>query len=171
MPRWFFALSLGLTLLIYGIMVFWGSPILIREAGGLLPFDVRPLGYGAEEARAYLAALSPEGRAVYLTVIARLDTVFPPLLALSLILIFLRLAPRSVALGLSMVALAGAVLDLLENAATEALLRADPALVSDAAIAVASRWTVLKWAADGICLAALLFLLVSVLSRRISPKV
>lgn len=163
-------LTLALTLGIYAVMALWGTPRLIAEAGGLMPFDLRPMGYGVDEARTYLAALSPGGRAFYLDVIGRLDTLFPPLLALSFVLVFLRLAPRPWALMLGTIAVAGAVLDLLENGATAALLRADPALVGDAAIAVASRWTVLKWAAIGICLVALLVLLGRDVWRRVGAR-
>ncbi|WP_435259807.1 hypothetical protein ACSBLW_08630 [Thioclava sp. FR2] len=169
-PRWFFALSLGLTLLIYGIMVFWGSPILIREAGGLLPFDLRPFGYGAEEARAYLSALSDEGRVFYRDVIGRLDGVFPPLLALSLILCFLRLSSRRPAALLSAVAIAAAVLDLLENAGIARMLETDVASVTDAMVAHISRLTQLKWAADGVTLAALAALLARAVARRLQNR-
>ena len=52
-------------------------------AGGAAPFDISPLGYSYEEARAFLEALGEQGRAYYLRPELLLDTVYPPFYAVS----------------------------------------------------------------------------------------
>ncbi len=64
------------TVLVYAAMVFWSLPGVMAGAGGLVPFDMRPGGYSAEAARAFLAALDPAATARYLRVQHLLDTLF-----------------------------------------------------------------------------------------------
>lgn len=52
---------------------------------GQTPFDMRPFGYGLQEARQLLDALGDEGRRYYLTRQIPLDTVYPALLAATMI--------------------------------------------------------------------------------------
>jgi hypothetical protein len=52
-------------------------------AGGAAPFDIRPLGYSYDEARAFLEALGEQGRAYYLRPELILDTIYPPFYAVS----------------------------------------------------------------------------------------
>ena len=42
--------------LVYCAMVLWSLPIIMKDANGLMPFDLRPGGYTTEDARAFLAA-------------------------------------------------------------------------------------------------------------------
>lgn len=149
----------GATLAVYLAMVLWSLPQIADAAAGLRPFDLRPFGYGGPEARAFLAALSPEGTAFYLGVQHKLDIVYPPALAITLVWAFLRLLPRGWALIAAIPALLGAVFDLFENAAVAGLLRAGADGASDAMVAVASQWTVLKSASDAVALIALLLAL------------
>jgi hypothetical protein len=142
---------------VYLAMVLWSLPELSRLAGGNLPFDLRPMGYTPTEARAFLAALGDEGRAFYRGVQHRLDLVFPGLFALSLILAFSRLAPRSLSLILSAVAAAAAGFDWAENAAVAWLLT-EPT-PTDAAIVTASRLTLLKSLCVTLAMTGLLVLL------------
>ena len=102
---------------VYLTMLLWSLPAIARMADGIPPFDMRPTGYSVDEARDFLSALSTEGRAFYLDVQHWLDFAFPGLFALSLILGFLKLAPRVLALILSAVAVAAAWFDWSENAA------------------------------------------------------
>lgn len=144
------------TGVVYLAMLLWSLPAIARMAGGILPFDMRPMGYSAEEARDFLSALSTEGRAFYRDVQHWLDLAFPGLFALSLILGFLKLAPRPLALVLSAVAIASAGFDWAENVAVAGLLATpDP---TDAAIAAASRMTVLKSGCVTVALTAMLLL-------------
>jgi hypothetical protein len=141
---------------VYLTMVLWSLPTIARMAGGIQPFDMRPTGYSVEEARAFLAALGDEGRVFYRDVQHWLDLAFPGLFALALILAFLRLAPRVLALVLSAVAVASAGFDWAENAAVAGLLTTpDP---TDAAIMMASRMTLLKSVSVTVAMTALLLL-------------
>lgn len=126
------------------------------DAGGLLPFDLRQAGYGAAEARAFLAALSPKGRALYLGLQHQLDTVYPPLLALVLVWSYAALLPRAWAAVASLPALGGMGVDLIENTRVARILRmAQP---DDVLIAAASQATVAK---AGLIWAALLALVLA----------
>jgi hypothetical protein len=144
------------TVAVYLVMVAWSLPRIAVAAGGLAPFDMRPTGYSAEEGRAFLAALSPEGRSFYLDVQHRLDLLYPGLLALTLILALRRLAPGWPGLVLSAIALAGAGFDWAENAAVTGLLTQEP---EDSALILANRLTLAKSACTTVALTALLVLL------------
>jgi hypothetical protein len=145
----------AVTLAVYLVMILWSLPKIADWAGGLLPFDMRPLGYSPEEARAFLAALPAEGRAFYQTVQHRLDLIYPGLFALSLILAFRRLAPGAQGMALAAVAITGAGFDYAENAAVEALLSGEP---TDAALVTASRLTLAKSVCTTLTLCGLLVL-------------
>lgn len=147
----------AVTLAVYLVMVLWSLPRITDWAGGLVPFDMRPLGYSPEEARAFLLALPAEGRAFYLDVQHKLDLVFPGLMALSLVLGFRHLAPGASAFVLGLLAVSAAGFDYAENAAVAALLSADP---TDAALVAASRLTLTKSIFVTLALSALLILLV-----------
>lgn len=139
-----FWICFAATTALYLTIVFWSLPVISAQAGGLIPFDMRPMGYSTEEARSFLSALSQDGREWYLGTQHSLDTVYPGLLGLTL------------AVGLSMVfsgvlawvgvALSACVAlsDYLENAAVAVLLEADATAVTDALVANASFWTLTK---------------------------
>lgn len=134
-----FATMLG----IYLTIIFWSVPVITAAAQGLMQFDVRPFGYSFAEAQAFLAALSEAGRDFYLNVQLWLDSAYPGLMAVVLVMAFGHLfggVTRWVATGF---ALAGAGFDYLENAAVVVMLRAGNDS-SEAMVASASRWTVLK---------------------------
>lgn len=57
----------------------------IEAVSGQIPFDMRPFGYGPAEAVALLDALGAEGRDYYLSHQVPLDTLYPAMLALTLI--------------------------------------------------------------------------------------
>ncbi|MDF1716959.1 MAG: hypothetical protein P1U75_09875 [Antarcticimicrobium sp.] len=132
------------TLAVYGAMVGWTLPAISRDAGGLVPFDMRPMGYSVAEARAFLAALGAEGRALYLGPQHALDLVYPALLAVVLIgAVCALIGPVSLRWGLALMALGGMAADYLENARVGAMLRHDGA-ITDAMITAASRATQVK---------------------------
>jgi hypothetical protein len=154
------------VLAIYLAMLLWTIPALTSGAGGLLPFDMRPRGYSLSEALAYLRALTPEARALYLGPQHWLDTVFPGLLALWLLMAYRRLLTPAGRWVLGTVAVAGAVFDYLENAAVGGLLRIAPEDVTAQMVAAASRWTQLKSAAVSLAMLALVFGVARALWRR-----
>lgn len=142
-----FWLLVAATGAVYAAMALWSLPRISDAAGGLMPFDLRPLGYTETEAREFAQRLSDGGRAFYLTVQHRLDLAFPALLAATLTWTALRLPPtgwRAVRGVLAVAAIGGMVADYAENAAVATLLSAAPEAVAAEQIAAASRWTVLK---------------------------
>ena len=57
----------------------------IEMVSGHVPFDMRPFGYGPTDATTLLEALGVEGRKYYLSHQITLDTLYPAILALTLI--------------------------------------------------------------------------------------
>lgn len=132
------------ALAIYGAMVGWTLPAISRDAGGLVPFDMRPAGYSVEEARAFLTALGDQGRAIYLGPQHLLDLLYPALLAVVLIgAVRVLIGPLWLRWGLSLLALGGMVADYLENTRVGVMLRED-GMLSEALILSASRATQAK---------------------------
>jgi len=145
---------IAIAALNYAIMVVYSTPKLLTAADGLWPFDIRVMGYTVEEATQYVSTITPEGRAYYLSVERTLDTVFPALLAISLMITLYRLAPKLPALYLFPVS--GALFDYYENASVVQMLQTnapDKALVE-----MASLLTVLKFASIAISVLAILWL-------------
>lgn len=151
-----FWISFLLAGALYATMGLWSGPYLLEEADGLPMFDLRPLGYTYDEARAYLDALSDEGRVFYLTVQQRLDMAFPGLLALSFVAAFQWLLRGSMRWGLSAVAVLSAGADYLENMRVHGLLIADT--VTEQMVADASLATLIKSVSVTVCFTALLVL-------------
>ncbi len=151
---------------VYLVMAVWSIPKIVADASGLLAFDMRPMGYSFDEARAFIAALSDQGRAFYLNVQQMLDSAYPALFAVVMVMAFSHLFTgwsRWVAMAL---ALAGAGFDYMENAAVAVMLRAGDGL-TEAMVATASRWTVLKSGAVTLALLALIAgLVMAWLARR-----
>jgi hypothetical protein len=79
--RWVLAIML-LSIALWAIMVFGTLAHLRRLAGGFDPFDVRPFGYSAGEARLLLDVLGDTGRDFYARVQLRLDVLYPAIYAL-----------------------------------------------------------------------------------------
>jgi hypothetical protein len=149
------------TVGIYLVMLTWSLPILSAAAGGLAPFDMRPFGYDLEGAREFLGAIGPSGTRFYLSIQQRIDSIYPALMALTLGIGFLYLGrglPAWLRVALVAVALGGAVFDYLENGAVAQMLRAGAEGVTAETAATASRWTVLKSAADAIAMTAFVLL-------------
>jgi len=155
-------LLLVVAMAFYFTMVLWSLPKISAAAGGLLPFDLRPGGYGHDEARAFLAALDPMASRFYLTVQHRLDLIYPPLLALVLgiaLWALLGRAPRWLKL-LAMAAPAlGMFFDWLENQRVAGMLRAGAEGVTRDMVAEASTASVLKAAFSAIAMTLTLVLL------------
>lgn len=132
------------TLAVYGAMVGWTLPAISRDAAGLAPFDLRPMGYTPAEARAFLAVLGDEGRALYLGAQHWLDLFYPVMLALVLIgAVRALIGPLSLQFVLCLLALGGMAGDYLENARVAIMLSPGGA-VPDGLIEAASRASQLK---------------------------
>lgn len=162
-------LLVALTMGVYGATVFWTLPQIRAEAGGLVPFDLRPTGYGFADAQAFLTALSPEGRALYAGAQAMLDAVYPPLLfaSLGIALWYLSADLRQITrYMLVAVAAIGMAADGFENVAVRDMLIAGAEGITPAMVANASLLTVAKSAANAVSLAALAGLVLRYLMRR-----
>jgi hypothetical protein len=159
----------AVTAVIYLVMILWSLPKISAAAGGVMPFDMRPLGYSFEEAQTFLGALTPEGSAFYLNVQHRLDTAYPALLTATLFFAIRALAPGAGALQtlLALVALPGAVFDYLENISVTAMLNAGRSGLTPELVARASLWTLLKSVFTTIAMLLLLAFAVMALWRRI----
>lgn len=143
------ALWISIALMVTGAaaIFLWSAPRI--DAGGLAPFDTRSAGYGYDDAVAFLAALSPEGRAAYLGPQRLADTVFPigllGTLALGTLLA-LRGWSLRLALALTLIPLGYFVFDMLENAAVAGMLRAGAEGIAPEDVAWASLCTRWKFA-------------------------
>lgn len=163
MGRVWFWLLVAATLGIYLTMVIWSLPLIAQEAGGQQAFDLRPMGYTFDEAKAFLTALTPHGRSFYFDVQHRLDLLFPGLMAATLYFAIATLLPQRLGRWRYVIALpvlALAVFDWSENRAVAALLRAGPEGLTPEMVASASRWSVLKAISSTIAYSMLIVLLV-----------
>jgi hypothetical protein len=168
-----FWLLVAATGVIYAAMAVWSLPYIAREAGGLLPFDLRPLGYSVGEAKAFLGKLTTEGRTLYLNVQHRLDLAFPALLAATLGWMAFCVPPpgrRAVRWAVAAFAIAGMVADYAENASVAAMLALPADAVPDALIASASRWTLAKSLGATVALSLGVVLVIRALLARIQAK-
>lgn len=155
------------TLAVYAVMVLWSLPKVAAAAGGLAPFDLRPLGYSEAEARAFLSAITAEGRAFYIRVQHGLDVAYPALLALTLTLSFGRLVRSGgLRLVLILVAMGAMAADYTENALVAAMLSQPPEAVPATLIAQASLATLVKGLLSTVALVALLVAGIARLRRR-----
>ncbi|WP_204113420.1 hypothetical protein [Shimia biformata] len=150
---WFSFIAAGA---VYLTMILWSLPFIASEAGGLVPFDMRPMGYDLDEAKAFVAGISERGRAFYLGTQHRLDLIYPALLALALVLGLQLLYRRPWSSVLGVLALMGAASDFLENQFVTTLLLTPPAEIDSRLVGVASFWTMSKSITTTICFAALL---------------
>ena len=134
----------------YALLILYLAPQLSAQSSGL-PFDLRALGYTLAEAKAYLAALTPQGTSLYLGPIRLNDTVFPILFTATLCLPLRRLGD-----WWFLPALAYGLFDLAENLAVARLLRTGPD-VEAAAVALASGLTQAKFAAAAVAVLVALY--------------
>lgn len=146
---------------VYAAMLFWTLPTITADAGGLAPFDMRPLGYSFDEAKAFLAALSEYGRLLYRHVQLFLDLLYPALLAATLILATILLTASGWLRRLLIVpAVLGMAFDYLENFSIIRMLEAGADGLTEALAGEASRWTILKSGFTSFSMVAVIALLV-----------
>lgn len=149
------------TLAVYLAMILWSLPFIAAEAGGLVPFDLRPTGYSVSEARVFLEALSDAGRDHYLVTQHMLDRFYPAMLGATLVFSFWLLIRRALIVGLAALpAILGMVFDYIENARVTTLLTGDAP--TDMQIEAAHMATILK---SGFSTVAFVLLLAAILFR------
>lgn len=147
--------TFGAATVVYLTMVLWSLPYIAQEAGGLMPFDVRPMGYSVAEAQEFVSALSPAGRAFYLGTQHTLDIVYPALIGLVLVLGVQLLFKAPVSSVLSIIALMASASDYLENYLIASVLSEAGAMVDANLVNVASVLTVSKSVGQTICFVAM----------------
>jgi hypothetical protein len=123
---------LALSGLLWAVMFFGPLAHLTQLAGGLPPFDIRPKGYSHVDARAFLEAIGEQGRRYYASPELVIDTLYPPLYAVSRGLAFwwltmpgrLRDAPLPLKIRYALIAvpILMASLDLFENGCIAVML-------------------------------------------------
>jgi hypothetical protein len=163
--RLLFWMLFAAMMAVYLTMALWTLPTISRDAGGLIPFDLRPMGYSPEEARAFLAALGEQGRALYLGPQKWLDLAYPGQLGLVLGYALWHMAPaRPAGLRLALVTLPviASTFDYLENIRVAGMLLAVPGSLTDRMIEAANFATVMK---SGFASAAFVALLVAFVWR------
>ncbi|MFK7876363.1 MAG: hypothetical protein AB8B71_11375 [Paracoccaceae bacterium] len=119
----------GLGALIYGLMI-TVTLAHIKAISGQVPFDMRPMGYSPQDAVALLEGLGAEGRRYYLSYQIPLDTVYPALLALTLVSLMRKFGQdmpthRLVRLGI-ILSIGAALCDYAENLGITAMILSWP---------------------------------------------
>jgi hypothetical protein len=165
------AILFGLSaMMIYLVMVL-GTLRYLTDLAVVLPFDLRPTGYSQVDAAVLLEALGEAGRHYYLMRQLPLDTLYPALLALTLIS---TLRWRAAKFGPTLMtrigvplAILAATFDYLENLGIGLMLHggADPMLVQAASTA-----TMVKSALTSAAILAVVAAVASVLLRRMSRQ-
>lgn len=142
-------IAIGAALLATSVYVAMVSVTLahLEAVSGLVPFDMRPFGYGPSDAAALLDALGEDGREYYLSFQIPLDTLYPALLALTLSSTVCWFAQRMlnrrlVYLGVAF-ALGSALFDYIENLAIVAMIHGWPD-VTRSSVYAASTATIAK---------------------------
>lgn len=119
----------------------------IEVVSGHVPFDMRPFGYDPTDATAILDALGVDGRDYYLSRQIALDTIYPAMLALTMVAAICWLGQRIpnkklVRFGIAF-SVGGAVFDYIENLGIVAMIWSWPE-VSVPLVYAASSATILK---------------------------
>jgi hypothetical protein len=156
-----FWISLLAAVGVYLTMILWTLPAITAAAGGLAPFDLRPLGYDFGEAQAFLGALPEQGRQLYLDVQQRLDIAYPALLTLVLGLGIALVSPPKFGNWkwlLALTSVPGSLFDYWENMLVRSILNSPPDALDPALVAAASSATVLKSLFTAISMSAFLVL-------------
>ena len=165
------AILFGLgAMTIYLVMVL-GTLKHLTDLAMVLPFDLRPTGYSPADAAVLLNALGETGRQFYLTRQIPLDTLYPALLALTLISTLrwraVRFGPTLMTRVGGPLAILAAAFDYLENLGISLMLLvgADPTLVQAASAA-----SMLKSALTTAAMLAVAAALASILRGRMSRQ-
>lgn len=102
----------------------------IQALSDQIPFDMRPFGYTAQDAARLLGALGEEGRKYYITRQIPLDTIYPVLLAMTLVSTILWLgsclSSRKLVRAGIVLSLSAAIFDYAENFGVAVMILAYP---------------------------------------------
>ena len=133
----------------------------IEAISALPPFDMRPFGYGPQDATQLLDALGEVGRDYYLTRQIPLDTLYPALLAMTLVSIFswfgLRLPNTKLVRAGIALSIGAALFDYAENLGVGVMILSWPAL-PNALVYATSAASILKACMTVAALSTLLLL-------------
>lgn len=146
--------------LVYAVMI--GVTLAhIQRVTGLVPFDMRPLGYSLQDAAQLLDALGEQGRGYYLKYQLPLDVVYPAMLAMTLggaIVWFGRVmsGTKLVRIGV-ILSICSALFDYVENLCIGAMLLNWPD-VPELLVQAASAATIAKSVATVLALLVTLFI-------------
>lgn len=136
------------TAVTYGVLVGVGAANLVLGEGGLKPFDLRILGYSAEDAEAYLSLLQQPEVTLYTGFLRNVDTVFPLLFGLwmggCLWGLTRHIHPWSRVI-LLVVPASYTMMDLCENALVADLVRGFQGPLDAELVALASSYTISKF--------------------------
>jgi hypothetical protein len=146
---------------VYLAMILWTLPAISAAAGGMAPFDMRPLGYDFAQSQDFLRSLSDQGRELYLGVQHRLDLAYPGLLMLALGLGIALVSPPKFGnwrWGLALTSVPGALFDYRENTLVRRMLNSPPDSLDPSLVTAASGATMLKSAFTVISMSLLLVL-------------
>jgi len=163
------AILFGLGAMIIYLVMVLGTLRYLTDLAMVQPFDLRPAGYSQADAAVLLDALGEAGRQYYLTWQIPLDTLYPALLALTLISTLrwcaVRFGPTLMTRIGGPLAILAAAFDYLENLGIVFMLLAGaeshPTLIHAASIA-----TILKSALTSVAILALFATPVPILFQR-----
>jgi hypothetical protein len=163
MRKVLFWLLFAVTMAVYGTMLGWSLPAISAAAGGLVPFDLRPGGYGLADAQQFLTALSANGASFYRNVQHRLDMAFPALIGLTMFFALAALLPAR--LGgwrylIALPALFATAFDYVENRMVGLMLEAGAAGLTPELVGTASTTTQIKSIITTVVMSAILILLI-----------
>jgi len=159
-----------LTNLVYGFMLLVSIPKVLHFSGGMKIFDMMPMGYDPEYARLLVEQLGVEGRNAYLYNQIPIDLIYPFLFGITYCLLIAYFLNKLNSLKeqyfyLCLLPLLAGFFDYFENFSIVNLLISYPYL-SDAAIELASFFTVFKSLLSTISFSVLLVILVMVVIKK-----
>lgn len=163
----------AVTLILYLVLVLWSLPIVSNAAGGLVPFDLRPMGYSFDNAAEFIGSLSGEGMTFYLGTQHLLDMFYPAMMAAVLGLALWHLSgnwPRMLRMILVTFPVVGMLADYLENAAVTRMLHAGVETLTPEMVAISNYWTILKSGATTVAMVCLLGFLLVALMRKLTSR-
>ncbi|MDG1282145.1 MAG: hypothetical protein P8O10_12635 [Pseudorhodobacter sp.] len=163
------AILFGLGAMIIYLLMVLGTLRVLSDLAMMQPFDLRPTGYSQADAASLLDALGETGRHYYLTRQIPLDTLYPALLALTLISTLrwraARFGPTLMTRIGGPLAVMAAVFDYLENLGIVFMLLAGagshPTLIHAASMA-----TILKSGSTSVAILGVIATLVPLLVQR-----